>query len=307
MSDPDNPTSHTYFSQRLRLHYLDWGNAGAPNLLLLHGMRDHCRTWDWVAQRLRHRYHVVAPDLRGHGDSQWAIGSGYSHTAYVYDVAQLVRQLQLAPVTIVAHSMGGTVACLYAGLYPELVAKMIVIEGVGHWWRFFERPPAPDRLRGWIDATREQAGRTPRRYRSLEDAFQRMQDTNPHLNPEQARHLTEHGSHQNEDGSYTWKFDHYTHAHSPYDITSEDTEALWREITCPVLFVNAKQGYPHRIGQGDTLEHFRNAAVVDLDHAGHSGASRSARRSGLAALSGTLTPPPRDTTLHAGRAQAASL
>jgi len=267
--DPDNPTSPSYFSQRLRLHYLDWGNAGAPNLLLLHGMRDHCRTWDWVAQRLRHRYHVVAPDLRGHGDSQWAIGSGYSHTAYVYDIAQLVRQLQLAPVTIIAHSMGGTLACLYAGLYPDLVRKMIVIEGVGHWWRFFERPPAPDRLRGWIDATREQAGRSPRRYRSLEDAFQRMRETNPHLRPEQARHLTEHGSYQNEDGTFTWKFDHYTHAHSPYDITAEDTEALWREIACPILFVNAKQGYPHRIGQGDTLEHFRNAAVVDLDQAGH--------------------------------------
>ena len=148
-------------------------------------------------------------------------------------------------------------------------SKMVVIEGVGHWWRFFEQPPAPDRLRGWIDATREQAGRTPRRYRSLEEAFQRMQDTNPHLSPEQARHLTEHGSYQNEDGTYTWKFDNYTHAHSPYDITSEDTEALWREITCPILFVNAKQGYPHRIGQGDTLAHFRNASVVDLDQAGH--------------------------------------
>ena len=56
---------------------------------------------------------------------------------------------------------------------------------------------------------------------------------------------------------------------SHYDITAEDTEALWREIACPILFVNAKQGYPHRIGQGDTLEHFRNAAVVDLDQAGH--------------------------------------
>ena len=271
MIDPDNPTSHSYFSQRLRLHYLDWGNAGAPNLLLLHGMRDHCRTWDWVAQRLRHRYHIVAPDLRGHGDSQWAIGSGYSHTAYVYDIAQLVRQLQLAPVTIVAHSMGGTLACLYAGLYPELVAQD---DRDRRRWATGGASSNDRRRRSGCAAgsTRRASkrGGSPRRYRSLEDAFQRMQETNPHLSPEQARHLTVHGSHQNEDGTYTWKFDNYTHAHSPYDITAEDTEALWREITCPMLFVNAKQGYPHRIGQGDTLEHFRNAAVVDLDQdAGH--------------------------------------
>ncbi len=269
MPDRDNPTSHSYFSQRLRLHYLDWGNEGAANLLLLHGMRDHCRTWDWVAQRLRDRYHIVAPDLRGHGDSQWAVGSGYSHTDYVYDIAQLIHQTQLAPVTIIAHSMGGTLACLYAGLYPERVKKLVIVEGVGHWWRFFERPPAQEQLRAWIDGMRGQAGRIPRRYPGLDDAFQRMQRTNPHLTPDQARHLTVHGSHQNEDGTYTWKFDNYTHAHPPYDISADDTEALWRDITAPVLFVNSAQGYPHRIGQDDTLAHFREGRVMSIPDAGH--------------------------------------
>ena len=102
MIERANPTSHSYFSQRLRLHYLDWGNAGAEHVLLLHGMRDHCHSWDWVAQQLCDRFHVIAPDLRGHGDSQWAIGSGYAHTDYVYDIAQLVRQTDLAPVAIIA-------------------------------------------------------------------------------------------------------------------------------------------------------------------------------------------------------------
>src|SRR5262249_13546135 len=86
------PTSHLYFSQRLRLHYVDWGNEGAPNLLLIHGGRDHCRNWDWVAERLRDRFHIVAPDLRGHGDSDWTTGSSYNEINYIYDVAQLVHQ-----------------------------------------------------------------------------------------------------------------------------------------------------------------------------------------------------------------------
>jgi pimeloyl-ACP methyl ester carboxylesterase len=86
------PTSHNYFSQGLRLHYVDWGNRDAPSLLLIHGGRDHCRNWDWVAERMRDRYHVVAPDLRGHGDSAWASGTNYSDINYIYDIAQLVHQ-----------------------------------------------------------------------------------------------------------------------------------------------------------------------------------------------------------------------
>ena len=63
------PTSHSYFSQRLRLHYVDWGNADAPPLLLVHGGRDHCRNWDWLAEALREEWHIIAPDLRGHAHS----------------------------------------------------------------------------------------------------------------------------------------------------------------------------------------------------------------------------------------------
>ena len=71
MTDPVGPTSHSFMSQRLRLHYVDWGNVGAPPLILIHGGQDHCRNWDWVAQDLRRDWHVIAPDLRGHGRSGW--------------------------------------------------------------------------------------------------------------------------------------------------------------------------------------------------------------------------------------------
>ncbi len=110
------PTSRVFFSQRLRLHYVDWGNAGAPPLLLLHGGRDHCRNWDWVARTLSDRYHVIAPDLRGHGDSAWSASGHYTMANYIYDLAQLVHQQNLAPVSIIAHSLGGNIALRYAGV-----------------------------------------------------------------------------------------------------------------------------------------------------------------------------------------------
>src|SRR3712207_3493794 len=117
------PTSPSFTSQRLRLHYADWGNREAPPLLLVHGGRDHCRSWDWVAQELRTDWHVIAPDLRGHGHSAWSPDGTYETSAFVYDLAQLVHQLDRGPVTIVAHSLGGNVALPYTGLYPDAVRK----------------------------------------------------------------------------------------------------------------------------------------------------------------------------------------
>ena len=71
----DAPQSRYYQSQGLRLHFTDWGNPSAPPLLLVHGGLDHSRSWDHLAQALRADFHVVAPDLRGHGCSGWATGS----------------------------------------------------------------------------------------------------------------------------------------------------------------------------------------------------------------------------------------
>lgn len=265
--DDASPTSHSYFSQRLRLHYLDWGNDDRPDLLLVHGIHDHCHSWDWMASALRDHFHVLAPDLRGHGDSQWARGGAYSCFEYVQDIAQLVRQRQLAPIAIVAHSLGGTIASLYAGAFPEAVGKLAIIEGVG----LYPPPTASpaDRLRQWIENNHALSARTPRRYPTAADAYQRMQQTNPHLTPQQARHLTVHGSSRNEDGTYTWKFDNYTRALRPYDVPPQDMVALWQRITCPVLLVNARHGYPHRIGQDDTLRHFADVRLREVDAAGH--------------------------------------
>jgi pimeloyl-ACP methyl ester carboxylesterase len=266
------PTSQSFVSQRLRLHFADWGNADAPPLILLHGGRDHCRNWDWVAQDLRRDYHIIAPDLRGHGDSAYSPSGDYSMGAFVYDLAQLIHQQRLAPVRIVAHSLGGSIALRYAGAFPETVAKLVAIEGLGP-------PPAvqaqrsqrtaAERLRQWVGETRALAGRIPRRYASIEEAFARMQAENSHLTPEQARYLTVHGASQNEDGTYSWKFDNYARSFSPVDFSPEEMRALWGNITCPILLVNGKESWasdPQKDGQ---LAWFQDARAVAFDGAGH--------------------------------------
>jgi predicted alpha/beta-fold hydrolase len=101
------PESRFYESQGLRLHYADWGNEEAPPLILIHGGRDHCRSWDAIARSLQPHFHVLAPDLRGHGDSDWTKGGSYALTEYVYDLTRLVQNIAERDVTIIGHSMGG--------------------------------------------------------------------------------------------------------------------------------------------------------------------------------------------------------
>jgi pimeloyl-ACP methyl ester carboxylesterase len=264
------PTSHSYYSQRLRLHYLDWGNPTAPPLLLIHGNRDHAHNWDWTAARLQDRYHIVAPDLRGHGDSQWSAGSTYAPAEYVYDIAQLVHQQQLAPLRVVAHSLGGNVALRFAGTFPEAVERLVVIEGWGGIVPGREQPAAPARMRAWIEAQRALAARQPRRYPTLEDAYRRMLEANPHLSPEQARHLTIHGANQNEDGTYTWKFDNYIHTSQVLDLPAEQVRALWRNITCPVLLVSGSESWTRSgADPAELADQFADARQVVVDGAGH--------------------------------------
>jgi len=273
MSDPTpGPISHTYFSQRLRLHYVDWGVAGKPPMLLLHGGRDHCRNWDWTATALRDEWHVIAPDLRGHGDSQWSPDGSYTMAGYIYDLAQLIHQQDLAPVTIIAHSLGGNIALRYAGIYPETVAKLIAIEGIGPPPRVLaerREKTIAERMDEWIREQRGFAGRMPRRYASIEDAFRRMQDENPHLTVEQARHLTVQGVNQNEDGTYSWKFDNYVRAWPPYDMPGRDIQLLWSRIACPTLLLYGKESWSGNPAEDGRAKSFGHATVVGIDGAGH--------------------------------------
>ena len=266
------PTAHSFISQRLRLHYVDWGNPDAPPLILQHGGRDHCRSWDWVAQELSRDWHVICPDLRGHGDSAWAPDGNYDMPAFVYDFAQLVHQLELAPVTIVAHSLGGNIATRYTGLYPDNVRKLVCIEGLGPSPKIRAERAAqgtPALFRKWIEDRRKAAGRHIKRYPSIAAALARMQEENSYLTDEQARHLTIHGVSQNEDGSYSWKFDNYLNVWPFVDMSAEDIAMLWEAITCPTLLLYGADSWASNPEGDGRMAHFRNARVIEFENAGH--------------------------------------
>ncbi len=266
------PSSQFYISQRLRLHYLNWGNEEQPPLVLIHGGRDHAHNWDWVANALRRDYHIVAPDLRGHGDSQWAVGGMYAITDFVLDIAQLLEALDRFPVRIVAHSLGAVIALHYAGLYPENVHKLVAIEGLGPPPQMLEERlsrPVDARLRRWIGSMQKLAGRQPRRYPSLEAAAERMQEVNTFLSREQARHLTVNGMARNEDGTFTWKFDNYVRSSPPYRYDEDELRILWGRIACPTLLVRGTESWASDPVEDGRFDAFRDAELRNFEGAGH--------------------------------------
>jgi pimeloyl-ACP methyl ester carboxylesterase len=271
MTNPDiEPVSQTHVSQGLKLHYLDWGNESAPLLLLVHGMRDHARSWDWIARALRDRWHIVAPDLRGHGDSQWSVDGAYHHAYNVLDVADLVDTLGQEQVVILGHSFGGNVCGRYASIFPQRVSKLVLVDGLGPTQKtrseWAARGPVK-RTRDWIQKRREIAARAPRRFATIHEAVARMSDVNKHLTEDQTRHLATHGVRLYDDG-YGWKYDPVIGTFLPEDF-AVDTAGFWREVTAPTLLCWGTESWTANPLHDPEAKCFRDHRAVVFENAGH--------------------------------------
>ena len=187
-------------------------------------------------------------------------------------VLRVLESFGFTPDMVIGHSLGGSVALTYSGLYPETVTRLVSIEGMGPPPQMLKDrldAPAHERLQSWVNDLRKSSGRIPRRYASLEEAYERMQTENPHLTEAQARHLTSHGSNQNEDGTYSWKFDNYVRNFSPIGLTPEATYALYGRITCPTLLVRGTESWASDPVSDGRAAHFENVTVASIENAGH--------------------------------------
>jgi pimeloyl-ACP methyl ester carboxylesterase len=264
------PVSRTHVSQGLRLHYLDWGNEGAPLLLLVHGLRDHARSWDWTARALRHKWHVVAPDLRGHGDSQWSSDGAYLSAYHTLDIADLINILGHEQLSIVAHSFGGNVCARYAAMFPGRVRKLVLVDGLGPSAgavvKWGEIGPVK-RTREWMEKRLETAARPPRRFVSLDHAIARMAAANPHLSEHQAHFLAVNGVRRDANG-YGWKYDPLVSTFLPEDF-SVNLSTFWCEITAPTLVCWGTESWTTNPATDGDAAHFQNKRVLVFEKAGH--------------------------------------
>lgn len=230
-------------SRRLRLgtgleyHLLEWPAESDHTVLLLHGFLDIAWTWAPVVRAgLAGRFHLVAPDLRGHGDSDRIGAGGYYHFMdYLADVHELVGQVARARLSLVGHSMGGSVASYYAGTYPDRVHRLALLEGTG--------PPEmpmdlPLRVQVWIDSWRRVRDKHSAGYASLDEAAAQLRKHDPLLSPELALEMAGHGTVRGDDGRLRFKHDPLHATMGPYPFRVDVAEQFWKRVTCPVLLVD---------------------------------------------------------------------
>jgi len=218
----------------------EWGDEGAPLLVMLHGHRDSSISWQFTVDHLTRSWHVVAPDWRGFGHSGWN-PQGYWMHDYMADLDTLLEMISPgAPVDILSHSLGGNVSNTYAGVRPERVRRLMAIDGYGLRHRSVEE--APGQLARFLAAWREPV-RPHRPYASTEEMGERLLRANERLGADRARFLARHQSRQAPEG-FVWSFDP-AHAR-PFATLHRVDEwaACWRKITCPLFWIGSGTIFP---------------------------------------------------------------
>lgn len=234
----------------MRLAYHTWGAREAPVVLVLHGFMDHGRAYAPAVDLLERDFFVVAPDLRGHGESEWVGAGGYYHFYdYFSDVAALLEHLAIDRFSIVGHSMGGSVATGVAALNAPRVDRVMLLEGMGPPYATLD--DTLGRLTRWTEALGwdRVAGDRDRRRRArtvmadIDDAASRLCRVNPRLPIERARRLASTFTEPAE-GGVAWCYDplHRTPAAKPF--LEAEARAFWSALTMPVLSLYGEHGWP---------------------------------------------------------------
>lgn len=211
----------------LNLHYLEWGDAAAPPVVMVHGLTGNAHAFDNLAAHFATRYHVISVDVRGRGDSDWATDGDYSNDAYVADLESLRQVLGFERFSLVGTSMGGRISLTYAGAYPERVERT-VLNDIG---------PEVDPRGGSRIASSSRDAITA--FKTIEEAMAWHRE-NPvgfsAMSDAQQRAAAGFAVKPLAGGGYTWKMDPAVRT----DPRRPDPEVSWnlaRRIPGPVLLV----------------------------------------------------------------------
>ncbi|MGL6071822.1 alpha/beta fold hydrolase [Craterilacuibacter sp.] len=271
MYSPHHPTRPE--SLRLGQHHtrlLHWGTDDKPLLVLLHGWMDSAATFQFIADQLASDWHLVAPDLRGFGDSDWNKGS-YYFPDYLADLDALLNTLSpTQPVMLAGHSMGAMIAGIYAGIYPERITRLMLIEGFG---LAQTRPEdAPERYARWLKEQQRQPV-----LGKLESAAQlatKLQGRNPRMQPEHAYYMAQQLTRPAQSG-VQYRADPRHKGVNPVLYRLDEAKACWRGISAPVQWVFGGDMWDHPMAKGvlDTLDErracFKQLQETTISNAGH--------------------------------------
>lgn len=211
----------------LRLHYLDWRAPypAAPVMVLLHGLQDCARSWDFFAASMQAEYRVLALDSRGHGDSAHSDSAAYGFRDYLADVEALAARLELRDITLVGHSAGGRYAFTFATERPELVRALVVVD------------IDPDAVNADSQGMFARYNAESDEWESLGAVVERLRSRQPQSTEDMLLHQARHMTRELAGGRRAWKRDRrLLAAYERPDLWTE-----WRRVKPPTLIARGRQ------------------------------------------------------------------
>jgi len=254
------PDEHDLLLRRMRFHYLDWGTAGLPPVVFLHGGGLNAHTWDLVCAALRRERHCVALDQRGHGESEWSPQMDYTTESQVGDLDAFVDALGLQRFVLVGMSLGGVNALAWAGQHSRRLAGLVLVD-VGPEIR-------TDGVRKIQAFTSES---TP--LASVDEFIDRALSFNPRRNRELLRRSLLHNLRRMPDGRYMWKYDQRHRGKADSAAAARRRDLLWSAVDgveCPTLVVRGAQSDVFHDEDAERLAgRLRRGRWVRIEGAGH--------------------------------------
>jgi|GEM_PF-414989 len=247
---------------------------GAP-ILLLHGLLDTGASFAPLVHEIEAhqpgQYRFIAPDWRGHGDSDSVDGS-YWFPEYIADLQMLIDDILPTPdadddsnddsIIMMGHSMGGQAASLFAGLRPERVSHLITLDSLNV--PDTRAQDVPARYRRWLDARRQPP--EPGVYTSVDTIAERIRARYTELDAQQCLTLaTEWSRPVDEAGARRMHFDPWHRIPSPYGFRADEAKAIWREVTALVLCIDAGNSPAQEYMDAAEMAH-RRACFQDVRH-----------------------------------------
>lgn len=256
------PSRSRFLSVRgLRYHLREWGEPGAPVVFMLHGWMDVSASFQFVVDHLQRGWHVIAPDWRGFGQTEWR-GDAYWFPDYLADLDFILKVCSAdAPVRLIGHSMGGNVACQYAGVRPARVAAVVALDAFG----LADSDPAesPRRLEKWLRDLSSDVGF--RGYPDRAALADRLQVDNPRLTPGRAAFLAEHLGEPDGQGGIRMAGDPAHRRTNPVLYRRAELMAAWQRVSAPVLWVSpVDSGLRRRMGIPDEVNETAKACFRDF-------------------------------------------
>lgn len=261
MTTSVQPKDRVVTANGIKLHYLDWGTEGKPVVLLVHGLRGHCHSWDDVSAAFYQDYHVLALDQRGRGGTDWAPGADYSTDAYVADLEGFCDALSLDTFILMGHSMGGRNSMAFGGRNPQMLQKLVIVD-IG---------PVGD-SKGGERITQELVG-VPEEFDSFEAVAEYMGKQNRFASDEVLGRRLQYATKQLPNGKFGWKYDLATIRDQRVNGNTGPSVEFWPLLTnikCPTLIVQGEESDILSAEESQQmLDRMADAQLLKIPQAGH--------------------------------------